>query len=88
MQIAATVLGSQTSSARATRAGSARVAAVAATPAVEGVVLRDEAVTARPLPADAVSRRAQPAAMLYAMFERMGGASTSVWKGMHVNLVV
>ncbi|MGE3771607.1 MAG: hypothetical protein AB7I32_01690 [Gammaproteobacteria bacterium] len=88
MQIGATVLGSQASSTRATRTGGARVAAVAATPAVEGVVLREESLPARPLPMEPAPRRAQPAAMLYAMFERMGGASTSVWKGMHVNLVV
>jgi len=31
---------------------------------------------------------AMPAAVLYAMFDQMGGAATSVWKGMHVNLVV
>jgi hypothetical protein len=29
-----------------------------------------------------------PAAVLSAMFDQMGGAATSVWKGMHVNLVV
>jgi len=26
--------------------------------------------------------------MLYAMFDQMGGAATSVWKGMHVNTVI
>ena len=29
-----------------------------------------------------------PATVLSAMFDQMGGAATSVWKGMHVNLVV
>ncbi len=29
-----------------------------------------------------------PAAVLAAMFDQMGGAASSVWKGMHVNLVV
>jgi len=32
--------------------------------------------------------RPQPAGMLYAMFDQMGGAATSVWKGMHVNTVI
>lgn len=32
--------------------------------------------------------RTMPSAVLYAMFDRMGGASTSVWKGMHVNVSI
>ncbi len=88
MQIGVSPLGSQATSARASRPAAARVAPVAAAPAIEGVVLRDEAPAARALPAAPPARRAQPAEMLYAMFERMGGASTSVWKGMHINLVV
>lgn len=88
MQIGVSPLGSQATSAGASRPGAARVAPVAATPAVEGVVLHDEAPASRALPAVPTTRRAQPAEMLYAMFERMGGASTSVWKGMHINLVV
>lgn len=30
----------------------------------------------------------RPADVLYVMFEQMGGAATSVWKGMHVNTVI
>ena len=32
--------------------------------------------------------RAQPAALLFAMIERMGGTATSHWKGKYVNLVI
>ena len=32
--------------------------------------------------------RAQPAALLFAMIERMGGAASSHWKGKYVNLVI
>ncbi len=86
MQIGATVLGTQASPARATRAGGGRVVA---TSAVEETALREDASQApRPPPVGSPNRRAQPAGMLYAMFEQMGGASTSVWKGMYVNLVV
>jgi hypothetical protein len=86
MQIGATILGTQASPARATREAGGRVVA---RPAVEEVVLREDASRAPyPPPAGSPTRRAQPAGMLYAMFEQMGGASTSVWKGMYVNLVV
>ncbi len=33
-------------------------------------------------------RRAQPAELLYAMIERMGGMPSSHWKGKYVNLVI
>ena len=32
--------------------------------------------------------RAQPAALLFAMIERMGGTATSHWKGKYVNLSI
>ena len=32
--------------------------------------------------------RAQPAALLFAMIERMGGTAISHWKGKYVNLVI
>ena len=35
-----------------------------------------------------LSPRAQPAALLFAMIERMGGTATSHWKGKYVNLVI
>lgn len=86
MQIGATGFGTQATAARATRTGGARVHA---TPPVEEAGLREDASrTPRSLPSEVSARRAQPAGMLYAMFEQMGGASTSVWKGMYVNLVV
>lgn len=85
MQIGAAALGSQWSPSRAAGTSGARVNPVGAVSAADGVLVRGEAPQTPPPPA---TRRAQPAGMLYAMFERMGGASTSVWKGMHVNLVV
>lgn len=38
--------------------------------------------------APASSTRHAPAELLFALIERMGGAATSGWKGMHVNLVI
>ncbi len=86
MQIGSTTLGSTASPPRAARPAGARVGPA---PAVDETVLREDTPrSSPPLPVTAPIRRAQPAAMLYAMFEQMGGASTSVWKGMYVNLVV
>lgn len=71
-------------------AGSAR--RVGARP-VEGIGAEggDQAVRGGPARRDRSGvgvARAMPATVLHAMFEQMGGAATSVWKGMHVNLVV
>ncbi len=87
MQVGATVLGSQ-QYARASRPSTARVAPVAGPSAAEGVVLREEAPNTRQMASEPTSRRSQPAELLHAMIDQMGGASTSVWKGMYVNLVV
>ncbi len=35
-----------------------------------------------------LARRAQPAELLFAMIERMGGTASSHWKGMYVNLSI
>ncbi len=35
-----------------------------------------------------LARRAQPAELLFAMIERMGGTASSHWKGMYVNLMI
>lgn len=85
MQIGSTVLGAQTHQARATRAAGGRVAGISPAPTVDAVAQRDDTREFRAPPAP---RRSQPAGMLYAMFEQMGGAATSVWKGMHVNTVI
>lgn len=86
MQIGPTILGAQTHQARPARATGARVVGVSPTTTVEAVAQRDDA-RQRHAPAPQ-ARRPQPAGMLYAMFEQMGGAATSVWKGMHVNTVI
>lgn len=65
-----------------------RVARPGPAAAVEGVLLRDESPTARAYAAAVAARRRPPPGVLYAMFERMGGARTSVWKGMYVDVVV
>lgn len=60
---------------------------------VEGTGAAGRDATAHAAPARRTSAaagfaRAMPAAVLQTMFEQMGGAANSVWKGMHVNLVV
>jgi len=71
----------------------ARTAPVDAARPIEHATAREEdqfdrKALARQLRTVPPPPHAMPAAVLYAMFDQMGGAATSVWKGMHVNLVV
>jgi len=72
-------------------AGSARRAGARPIEGIGAAGGDEEAVrggTARRAGTAVGTARAMPATVLHAMFEQMGGAATSVWKGMHVNLVV
>ena len=88
MQITSTPTAPQTVAPPPSRATGTRVGAIDAVTAVDTASTRDDALAQRPLPVRNPARRSQPAAMLYAMFDQMGGAETSVWKGMYVNTVI
>lgn len=78
---------------RSARAAGRRVSAVSGPRVIDAVATaeRDEqrasAAARRELAAESPAGN-RPADMLYVMFEQMGGAATSVWKGMHVNTVI
>lgn len=78
----------QPAQSRPTRPGVARVSAVDAAGAAEAASPEARRLAERALPAAPLARRPQPATMLEAMFEQMGGTATSVWKGMYVNTVI
>ena len=76
---------------RSTRPAGARVSPASGPRVIDAVATREQDSGRQMSGAaqrDGAQPRPQPAGMLYAMFEQMGGAATSVWKGMHVNTVI
>jgi hypothetical protein len=73
---------------RSARPAGARPAPVGAPAAVTAVNPEAQRLAERPSAPEPAARRPQPPSILQAMFDQMGGTADSVWKGMHVNVVV
>lgn len=82
------ISSSATAQARSSRPTGARPTPVGAPAAVSAVNPEAQRLAERPSAPEPAARRPQPPSILQAMFDQMGGTANSVWKGMHVNLVV